>query len=342
MTSPIIGIDLGTTNCCAAWVTPAGEVRLIPYRGGANTMPSVFAIGDQGEELIGHEAKRQAQLNPARTVKGAKRIIGLNYDDPVVAKMRNYAPFTIVDGGDMTAQIQLAERTVTCEEVSGKLLASIVDFASRHLGEPVTRAVVTVPAYFNDRQRQAVHEAGRSVGLDIVRIINEPTAAALAYGAKKNVEETVAVFDLGGGTFDVSVIEITGRMFEVRSTGGDLFLGGLDFDEALVQYILSEFMSTSGVDIDLSQDPVAMQRIRDAAEQAKIDLSSRNEVPFSVPYVSLGPNGEPINIDFVLTRDVIDALCEPLIERTFETCLQVCEDAGLQPHEVDQVILVGG
>ncbi|MEL6548039.1 MAG: Hsp70 family protein [Myxococcota bacterium] len=197
-----------------------------------------------------------------------------------------------------------------------------------------------LPAYFNDRQRQAVHEAGREVGLDVVRVINEPTAAAMAYGAGRGLEETVAVFDLGGGTFDVSVIEISDDTFEVKATGGDLFLGGLDFDESLVQFILGEFATQS--DVDLTTDPVAMQRIRDTAEQAKIDLSSRAEVPFNVPFVTMTESGQPVNIDLVLKREDIDLLCEPLIDRTFETCLKVCEDAGVQPNELDQIILVGG
>lgn len=340
MTSPIIGIDLGTTNCCAAWVTPAGEVRLIPYRDGSFTMPSIFALDEQDRELVGDEAKRQAQLNPHRTVQGAKRIIGLPFDDHVVTQMREYSEFEIREGAFGEPEIVLGTRTYSCEEISARFLRAIVDVASRHLGTVVSRAVVTVPAYFHDRQRQAVHEAGRKMGLDVVRVINEPTAAALAYGARGQVSETVAVFDLGGGTFDVSLIEINDRVFEVKSTGGDLFLGGLDFDEALVQFILGEFSTRS--EIDLRADPVAMQRIRDGAERAKIDLSSRTEVPLSVPYVSTDAEGQPVNIEMVLRRDEVDMLCEPLVERTFETCLQVCEDAGLTPYDVDQVILVGG
>ncbi len=340
MTSPIIGIDLGTTNCCAAWVTPQGEVRLIPYRGGEYTMPSVFALTDRQQEIVGHEAKRQAQLNPMGTVKGAKRIIGLPFDHEVVAQMRNYSKFKIVETELGNPEMELHGQRLSSETISSRFLKAISEMASKHLGEPVTRAVVTVPAYFNDRQRQAVHEAGRQVGLEVVRLINEPTAAAMAYGAGRKLEETVAVFDLGGGTFDISVIEISEDTFEVRATGGDLFLGGLDFDESLVQFILSEFSTQS--DVDLMSDPVAMQRIRDTAEQAKIDLSSRTEVPFSVPFVSMRSDGQPVNIELVLKREDIDLLCEPLIDRTFETCLRVCEEAAIDPTELDQIILVGG
>lgn len=340
MTSPIIGIDLGTTNCCAAWVTPQGEVRLIPYRGGEYTMPSVFALTARHEEIVGYEAKRQAQLNPTGTVKGAKRIIGLPFEHEVVAQMRDYSKFEIVAADLGYPEIVLHGQRFSSESISSRFLGAIAEMASKHLGEKVERAVVTVPAYFNDRQRQAVHEAGRQVGLEVVRVINEPTAAAMAYGAGRKLEETVAVFDLGGGTFDISVIEILDDTFEVKATGGDLFLGGLDFDESLVQFVLSEFSSQS--DVDLTADPVAMQRIRDTAEQAKIDLSSRMEVPFSVPFVAVSPDGQPVNIELVLKREDVDLLCEPLIDRTFETCLRVCEEAGVEPTELDQIILVGG
>ncbi len=340
MAAPIIGIDLGTTNSCGAVSDDTGTVTLIPYRGGEFTVPSVFAIDDKGNELVGYEAQRQWQLNPKNTVFGAKRMIGVNFESEVVTEMRERVAYTIQRGGADDVTIPVAGHDFSLVDVSGKILAKIRDVASDYLGEQITRAVVTVPAYFNDRQRQGVHEAGRQVGLEIVHIINEPTAAALAYGAKKSATETVAVYDLGGGTFDLSIIEIRDRIFEVKSTGGDVFLGGIDFDNALIQYILSDFSAQHG--IDLSSDPIAMQRIRDMAERVKVDLSSRTEVPLSIPFITMAAGGKPLDLTMIIRREDLEALTSHLVEKTFDTCARVIDEAGLMPDQIDQVLLVGG
>ncbi|MEZ0312267.1 MAG: Hsp70 family protein [Myxococcota bacterium] len=340
MTAPILGIDLGTTNSCAALADDTGNVRLIPYRGGEFTVPSIYAIDDKGNELVGYEAKRQWQLNPKRTVHGAKRVIGMRYASDVVQRMRAAVTYEIVAGPDGEALVVLDGKTYKIHEISGKILAKVRDVASANLNVKITRAVVTVPAYFNDRQRQAVYEAGNSIGLEVVRIINEPTAAALAYGARRNVNEMVAVYDLGGGTFDISVISIRDRIFEVKSTGGDVFLGGLDFDEAIIRYVLGDFRAKH--DIDLSADPIAMQRLRDVSERIKIDLSSRSEVPLLIPFVTTNRSGKPLDINMVMRRDELETLTLPLMDQTFETCARVIEEAGTTPDKLDQVILVGG
>ncbi len=340
MTAPILGIDLGTTNSCAALADETGNVKLIPYRGGEFTIPSVYAIDDKGHELVGYEAKRQWQLNPKRTVHGAKRIIGMRYSSDVVQRMRANVTYEIIQGPEGEALITVDDKQYQVHEISGKILAKVRDVASAHLGQAITRAVVTVPAYFNDRQRQAVYEAGKSIGLEVVRIINEPTAAALAYGARRTVNEIVAVYDLGGGTFDISVFSIRDRIFEVKSTGGDVFLGGLDFDDAIIKYVLADFRSRH--DIDLTSDPIAMQRLRDVSERIKIDLSSRSEVPLLIPFVTVNNAGKPLDINMVMRRDDLEVLTLPIVDRTFETCARVIEDAGTQPETIDQVILVGG
>jgi molecular chaperone DnaK len=340
MVAPIIGIDLGTTNSCGAVSDDQGKVTLIPYRGGEFTVPSVFAMDDKGNELVGYEAQRQWQLNPKNTVFGAKRMIGVNFESEVVGEMRERVAYSIEPGEYDDVTIPVTGRPFSLVDISAKILAKIKDVASDFLGEQVTRAVVTVPAYFNDRQRQGVHEAGRRIGLAIAHIINEPTAAALAYGARKNTNEIVAVYDLGGGTFDLSVIEIRGRTFEVKSTGGDVFLGGIDFDNALIQYILSDFSAQHGV--DLSGDPIARQRIRDMAERSKVDLSSRLEVPISIPFITMAEGGKPLDLSMILRREDLEALTAHLVERTFDTCARVIDDAGLMPENIDQVLLVGG
>ena len=287
--SPIIGIDLGTTNSCAAFVQEDGKVKLIPYKGGDYTIPSIYAVDDKGNELIGHEAKRQWQLNPKNTIYASKRLIGRSPKDDIVNTMRDVVAFNVAAGDNNDVVIECANRIFRTVEVSSRILNKIRTVASDYLKVPVTRAVVTVPAYFTDRQRQAVKDAGTLVDLEVVRIINEPTSAALAYGVGKGLKETVLIYDLGGGTFDVSIIEIRDRVFEVKATGGDVFLGGLDFDNAMIKYVLDDFESKHG--IDLAADPVAMQRIKDLAERTKIDLSARAEVPFNIPFITMTPRG---------------------------------------------------
>src|SRR5947209_6764942 len=270
--SKIIGIDLGTTNSCAAIVEREGQVKLIPYKGGEFIIPSIFAIDDKGNELIGHEAKRQWQLNPRNTVYAAKRLVGRSFSSDVVELMKKTVAYELKPGERNDVVLDVGHKNFRLAEISAKILNKIRVVASDYLKEPVNRAVVTVPAYFNDRQRQAVKEAGDLIGLEVVRIINEPTAAAMAYGIRRNLNQTVAIYDLGGGTFDMSVIDIRGRTFEVRATGGDIFLGGIDWDNALIRYVIDDFKAKHG--IDLSSDPIAMQRIKDLAERTKIDLSS--------------------------------------------------------------------
>ena len=338
--SKIIGIDLGTTNSCAAIVEKNGAVKLIPYKGGEFIIPSIFAIDDKGNELIGHEAKRQWQLNPRNTVYAAKRLVGRSYSSDVVELMKQTVAYEMKPGERNDVVLDVGHKNFRLSEISAKILNKIRVVAQDYLGEKVTRAVVTVPAYFTDRQRQAVKDAGKLIQLEVVRIINEPTAAALAYGIGKNLHETVVIYDLGGGTFDVSIIEIRDRVFEVKATGGDIFLGGLDFDQAMIQYVLRDFAEKHG--IDLSTDPVAMQRIKDLAERVKIDLSSREQAPFSVPFVTMTAQGQPLNIDFVFTRKLLEEITKDLVDRTVDILTRVMNDAVLEPKEVDELLLVGG
>jgi len=337
--SKIIGIDLGTTNSCAA-IVEGSAVKLIPYKGGEFIIPSIFAIDDKGNELIGHEAKRQWQLNPKNTVYAAKRLVGRSYSSDVVEQMKQQVAYELKPGERNDVVLDVGHKNLRLAEISAKILNKIRVVAQDYLGEKVTQAVVTVPAYFTDRQRQAVKDAGKLIQLEVVRIINEPTAAALAYGIGKNLHETVVIYDLGGGTFDVSIIEIRDRVFEVKATGGDIFLGGLDFDQAMIEYVLRDFAEKNG--IDLSTDPVAMQRIKDLAERVKIDLSSREQAPFSVPFVTMTAQGQPLNIDFVFTRGLLEEITQDLVERTVEILTRVMDDAGLDPKKVDELLLVGG
>ncbi len=338
--SKIIGIDLGTTNSCAAILEENGAVKLIPYKGGEFIIPSIFAIDEKGNELIGHEAKRQWQLNPRNTVYAAKRLVGRSFGSDVVSAMKKQVAYDMKPGERNDVLLDIGHKTFRLAEISSKILNKIRLVAQDYLGEKVTRAVVTVPAYFTDRQRQAVKDAGKMIQLEVVRIINEPTAAALAYGIGKNLHETTVIYDLGGGTFDVSIIDIRDRVFEVKATGGDIFLGGLDFDQAMIDYVINDFQAKNG--IDLSADPVAMQRIKDLAERVKIDLSSREEAPFSVPFVTMTPQGQPLNIDFTFTRKVLEDLTKPLIDRTEVILRRVMNDAGLDPRKADELLLVGG
>jgi molecular chaperone DnaK len=338
--SKIIGIDLGTTNSCAAIVEKTGQVKLIPYKGGDFIIPSIFAIDEKGNELIGHEAKRQWQLNPRNTVYAAKRLVGRSFSSDVVAEMQKQVAYEMKPGERNDVVLDVGNKHFRLAEISAKILNKIRGVAQDYLGEKVARAVVTVPAYFTDRQRQAVKDAGKMIQLEVVRIINEPTSAALAYGIGKNLHETVVIYDLGGGTFDVSIIEIRDRVFEVKATGGDIFLGGLDFDQAMIQYVLKDFADKHG--IDLSTDPVAMQRIKDLAERVKIDLSAREQAPFNVPFVTMAPQGQPLNIDFVFTRKLLEDLTKGLVDRTFKILDRVMDDASLDPSRVDELLLVGG
>jgi molecular chaperone DnaK len=336
----IIGIDLGTTNSCAAVALPGGQVQLIPWRSGEFIVPSIFAIDDKGNELIGHDAKRQWQLNPRNTLYATKRLIGRTARDEVVETVQRAVQFHVHAGAGNEVEVDCRGRSFQLEEVSAKILAKIRDIASDFLGFRAARAVVTVPAYFTDRQRQSVKEAGRLIGLEVVRIINEPTAASLAYGVGKRLQERVLVYDLGGGTFDVSIIDIRDRVFEVKATGGDIFLGGFDFDDALICHVVDDFRARHG--IDLSTDPVAMQRIRDLAERTKIDLSSRTEAPFSIPFVTMTQHGQPLNVDLRLTRAKLEELTAGLVDRTIQLVDRVIADAGVRPDEIDDVMLVGG
>jgi molecular chaperone DnaK len=336
----IIGIDLGTTNSCCAIAYGDGQVKLVPYRGGDVIIPSIFAIDDKGNELIGHEAKRQWQLNPRNTLYATKRLIGRTPRDEVVENVQRTVQYRVRAGSENDVAVDCHGRTFHVPEVSSRILGKIRDVASDHLGFAVERAVVTVPAYFTDRQRQAVKEAGRMVGLEVVRIINEPTAAAVAYGLGRKLHERVLVYDLGGGTFDVSIIEIRDRVFEVKATGGDIFLGGIDFDAAMIDHVLADFRRKHG--IDLSSDPVAMQRIKDLAERTKIDLSSRTEAPFSIPFITMTPQGQPLNMEMRFDRRLLEALTNHLVERTLKIMGGVMVDAGVTAKDIDEIMLVGG
>ncbi|WNG37501.1 Hsp70 family protein [Archangium violaceum] len=337
---PIIGIDLGTTNSCAAIVEDGGNVKLIPYKGGEYTIPSIFAIDDKGNELIGYEAKRQWQLNPKNTIYGSKRLVGRPFQSDIVEAMKKVVAYSVRPGKKNDVVLDVGKKAFTLQEISAKILNKIRDVAANYLKTPIKRAVVTVPAYFNDRQRQTVKEAGKLIDLEVVRIINEPTAAALAYGAGKGVNKTVLVYDLGGGTFDVSIIAIRDRVFEVKATGGDVFLGGIDFDNAIIHHVLKDFASKTG--IDLATDPVAMQRIKDLAERTKIDLSARDEVQFNIPFITMTAQGQPLNIEMKFTRKMLQQLTNHLVDRTLQMVARVLVDSGLSTKDIDEVLLVGG
>ena len=342
--SRIIGIDLGTTNSCAAVVEGLDQkVKLIPYKSGEYTIPSIYAVDDKGNELVGHEAKRQWQLNPKNTIYGSKRLMGRSYDPDTVRRIHDYFMYEVHDSpGSDEVLVGVSNRRLALPQVAAKILQKIQTVAADYLQAPITRAVVTVPAYFNDRQRQAVKEAGEIVGLDIVRIINEPTAAALAFGVGRGVKtERIAIFDLGGGTFDMSIVEIRDRVFEVIATGGDIFLGGVDFDNRLIDWVLDSF-SEKHAGVDLRRDPIAMQRIKDLAERSKIDLTHRKDCAFNIPFITMTADGQPLDIDLKLTREMLEELTEDLVQRTIETCRRVCNDADIEPTSLDHVLLVGG
>ena len=337
---PIIGIDLGTTNTCVA-VIEGEQPVVVPTREGHNTMPSMVAKTKDGQALVGHLAKRQALTNPGRTVYGAKRLIGRRFEAPEVQSALEKLTFDCVVGPHDDIRIQLdEEECLAVPEISARILAAAKEAAEAHIGEPVERAVVTVPAYFNDNQRQATRDAGRIAGLEVVRMINEPTAAALAYGFGKSVEQKVAVYDLGGGTFDVSVLELSEGVFEVLATAGDSFLGGEDFDERIIDWLLEGFQREHG--IDLSQDRMALQRLRDAAERAKIELSSTAATEIQLPFVHTSAKAGTLHIQQKFTREVFQGLVADLIQRTLDITRSALKSAGVTPKDLGAVLLVGG
>ncbi len=334
----VIGIDLGTTNSCVA-VMDGKTAKVIENAEGARTTPSIVAMTDDGERLVGVAAKRQAVTNPERTFFAVKRLIGRRYEDPMVEKDKKLVPYTISRASNGDAWVEADGKPYSPSQISAFTLGKMKETAEAFLGAPVTQAVITVPAYFNDAQRQATKDAGRIAGLEVLRIINEPTAAALAYGLDKKAAGTIAVYDLGGGTFDVSILEIGDGVFEVKSTNGDTFLGGEDFDMRLVGYLADEFKKESG--IDLRNDKLALQRLKEAAEKAKIELSSATQTEINLPFITMDATG-PKHLNIKLTRAKFEALVDDLIQRTVEPCKAALKDAGLSAGQIDEVVLVGG
>jgi molecular chaperone DnaK len=336
--SKIIGIDLGTTNSCVA-IMDGKNPKVIENAEGARTTPSVVAILEDGERLVGQPAKRQAVTNPSNTLFAIKRLIGRSFDDPVVAKDKGMVPYEIVKGPTGDAWVRAHGKDYSPQQISAFILQKMKEAAEAHLGETVTKAVITVPAYFNDAQRQATKDAGKIAGLEVLRIINEPTAAALAYGLEKSEGKKIAVYDLGGGTFDVSILEIGDGVFEVKATNGDTFLGGEDFDLRLVDFLADEFKKETAV--DLRKDKLALQRLKEEAEKAKKELSSAQQYDVNLPFISMNANG-PLHLNIKLTRAKLEALVEDLIARTIGPCEQALKDAGLKKTDIDEVVLVGG
>jgi molecular chaperone DnaK len=335
----VLGIDLGTTNSCCA-VIEVGSPQVIANREGARTTPSIVAFTEDGERLVGQIAKRQAITNPSQTIYAVKRLIGRKWAAPEIRDARDHLSYPIVPAPNGDVKIRVRDRDYSPEEIAAFVLREIKEFCEEAFGEEIREAIITVPAYFDDSQRQATRDAGRIAGLEVLRIINEPTAASLAYGLEKaKSHETIAVYDLGGGTFDVSILRIDNGMFEVLSTSGDTFLGGEDFDRAIMDWLLADFLATSG--IDLRQDRLALQRLKEAAEKAKCELSTNHETTIALPFIASDASG-PKHINQVLTRDKFESLVELLIQRTAEPCRNALESAGLQPDQVDTVILVGG
>ncbi|MAZ18878.1 molecular chaperone DnaK [Oricola sp.] len=334
----VIGIDLGTTNSCVA-VMDGKDAKVIENSEGARTTPSMVAFTEDGERLVGQPAKRQAVTNPENTLFAIKRLIGRRYDDPVTAKDKDLVPYKIVKGDNGDAWIDAGGKKQSPSQISAMILQKMKETAEGYLGETVSQAVITVPAYFNDAQRQATKDAGKIAGLEVLRIINEPTAAALAYGLDKTDGKTIAVYDLGGGTFDVSVLEIGDGVFEVKSTNGDTFLGGEDFDMRLVEYLANEFKKDQG--IDLKNDKLALQRLKEAAEKAKIELSSGSQTEINLPFITADASG-PKHLTMKLTRAKFESLVDDLVKRTIEPMKAALKDAGMKPGEIDEVVLVGG
>ena len=334
----VIGIDLGTTNSCVA-IMEGGDPNVIANAEGSRTTPSVVAFSDSGERLAGQIAKRQAITNPENTISAVKRLIGRRYDDPMVQKAMSLLPYKIVRAENGDAWVEIRGKHYSPAEISAFILQKMKQTAEDYLGEKVTEAVITVPAYFNDSQRQATKDAGRIAGLNVLRIINEPTAASLAYGLDKKKDEKIAVFDLGGGTFDISILELGEGVFEVKATNGDTFLGGEDFDQRVIDYLADEFKKDQG--IDLRKDRMALQRLKEAAEKAKCELSSSMETDINLPFITADQHG-PKHLNMKLTRSKLEALCADLIDKVEGPCRQALKDAGLTPRDIDEVILVGG
>lgn len=337
MSNKVLGIDLGTTNSCFA-VMEGGEPKVLENSEGARTTPSMVAFTDT-ERLVGFPAKRQAVTNPENTLFAIKRLIGRRFDSPEVSKDKTLVPFKIVDGDNGDAWVEVKGQKYAPSQISAIVLQKIKEYAESYLGEKIEKAVITVPAYFNDSQRQATKDAGKIAGLDVLRIINEPTAAALAYGMDKKANGTIAVYDLGGGTFDISILEIGDGVFEVKSTNGNTFLGGEDFDQRLVTYLTDEFKKESG--IDLKNDRLALQRLKEAAEKAKIELSSTTQTEINLPFITADATG-PKHLNIKLTRAKLESLVEDLIDQTVEPCKKAMADAGVSPSDISEVILVGG
>ena len=336
--SKIIGIDLGTTNSCVA-IMEGSQPKVLENVEGARTTPSVVAFTDDNEKLIGQPAKRQAVTNPENTIFAVKRLIGRNFDDPTVKKDIEAAPFKIVNSEKGDAWIESKGEKYSPSQISAFILQKMKETAEKYLGQTVSKAVITVPAYFNDAQRQATKDAGKIAGLEVLRIINEPTAASLAYGLDKKQNKKIAVYDLGGGTFDVSILELGDGVFEVKSTNGDTFLGGEDFDNAVVEYLISEFKKDNG--IDLKSDKLALQRLKEAAEKAKIELSSAEQTDINLPFITADKTG-PKHINIKMTRAKLEALVEDLISRTVPPCQTALKDAGVTANEIDEIVMVGG
>ncbi len=336
--SKIIGIDLGTTNSCVA-IMEGSQAKVLENSEGARTTPSVVAFTDEKEKLIGQPAKRQAVTNPENTIFAVKRLIGRNFDDPTVKKDIEAAPFKIVNSEKGDAWIESKGEKYSPSQISAFILQKMKETAEKYLGQAVTKAVITVPAYFNDAQRQATKDAGKIAGLEVLRIINEPTAASLAYGLDKKQNKKIAVYDLGGGTFDVSILELGDGVFEVKSTNGDTFLGGEDFDNAIVEYLITEFKKDSG--IDLKSDKLALQRLKEASEKAKIELSAAEQTDINLPFITADKTG-PKHINLKMTRAKLEALVEDLIARTVPPCKTALKDAGISASDIDEVVMVGG
>jgi molecular chaperone DnaK len=336
----VIGIDLGTTNSCVA-IMDGSQPRVIENAEGARTTPSIVAFTDD-ERLVGQAAKRQAVTNPSNTVFAVKRLIGRRFDDKDLAKDKKNMPFDIVDGGNGDAWVEAGGEKYSPAQVSAFILQKMKETAESYLGEDVTQAVITVPAYFNDAQRQATKDAGKIAGLEVLRIINEPTAAALAYGLDKKETKTIAVYDLGGGTFDITILEIDDGLFEVKSTNGDTFLGGEDFDMRIVSYLADEFKKENG-GVDLTKDKMALQRLKEAAEKAKIELSSSQQTEINQPFISMDPKGgQPLHMVMKLTRSKLESLVSDLIKNSIKPCKEAVKDAGLSIGDIDEIVLVGG
>ena len=336
--SKIIGIDLGTTNSCVA-IMEGSQAKVLENAEGTRTTPSVVAFTDEKEKLIGQPAKRQAVTNPENTIFAVKRLIGRNFEDPTVKKDIESAPFKIVNSEKGDAWIEAKGEKYSPSQISAFILQKMKETAEKYLGQSVTKAVITVPAYFNDAQRQATKDAGKIAGLEVLRIINEPTAASLAYGLDKKQNKKIAVYDLGGGTFDVSILELGDGVFEVKSTNGDTFLGGEDFDNAIVEYLIGEFKKDSG--IDLKSDKLALQRLKEAAEKAKIELSAAEQTDINLPFITADKTG-PKHINLKMTRAKLEALVEDLIARTIPPCKTALKDAGVSASDIDEIVMVGG